>query len=191
MVFFKKWVARQAPGKFFAYDVTSFPTYAKDIIDSEWAYNRDRDKLPQINLGYILSEDSSLPVFYVTYPGSIGVPKRCKTTLAAIDLAREGTVPLCSKVANLVYAVTLKGYFAERLLLWDTKRNKCLLFQKIWRDAKEMNCSTISNRRRRYSFWFKKIFQARCLELQKLFFNISEMRTALKYLTATTVRFSS
>ncbi|MDR2352287.1 MAG: transposase [Deltaproteobacteria bacterium] len=158
MDFFKKWVARQAPGKFLAYDVTSFSTYAKDIIDSEWGYKRDGDKLPQINLGCFLSEDSGLPVFYVIYPGSIldkshllyimayntelgmkdvgfvldrgfcstvnikfmakeghdfilGVPKRCKTTLAVIDLARKGIVSLRNKIADGVYAVTMKGSF--------------------------------------------------------------------------------
>jgi hypothetical protein len=71
MAFFKKWVEKQQSGKYFAYDVTSFSTYAKDIIDSEWGYNRDGEKLPQINLGCFLSEDTGLPVFYVTYPGSI------------------------------------------------------------------------------------------------------------------------
>jgi transposase len=71
MAFFKKWIDRQPPGKYLAYDVTSFSTYAKNIIDSEWGYNRDGEKLPQINLGSFISENSGLPVFYVTYPGSI------------------------------------------------------------------------------------------------------------------------
>jgi transposase len=71
MAFFKRWVARQPAGKLIAYDITSFSTYAKDIVDREWGCNRNWDKLPQINLGCFLSEGSGLPAFYVVYPGSI------------------------------------------------------------------------------------------------------------------------
>jgi transposase len=71
MEFFKKWTSTQLSESYLAYDLTSFSTSTKGIIDSEWGYNRDGDKLPQINLGCFLSEGTSLPVFYVTYPGSI------------------------------------------------------------------------------------------------------------------------
>jgi transposase len=69
--FFKEWVAKQNPLNYLAYDVTSFSTRSKDISDSEFGYNRDGEKIPQINLGCFLSENTSLPIFYVTYPGSI------------------------------------------------------------------------------------------------------------------------
>lgn len=71
MAFFKTWVARNTGQGYLAYDVTSFSTYAERISDTEWGYNRDNDKLPQINLGCYLLEQSGLPMFYVTYPGSI------------------------------------------------------------------------------------------------------------------------
>jgi hypothetical protein len=70
MAFFKPWINRNSGG-YLVYDVTSFSTYAEGISDSEWGYNRDHDKLPQINLGCYLPEKAGLPVFYVTYPGSI------------------------------------------------------------------------------------------------------------------------
>jgi hypothetical protein len=71
MEFFHHWVAKQPPGEYLAYDVTSFSTYAKGIIGGERGNNRDGDKLPQINLGCYVSESTGLPVFYTTYPGSI------------------------------------------------------------------------------------------------------------------------
>ena len=72
MAFFRSWVERHK-GKegYLVYDVTSFSTYSKGISDAEWGYNRDGDKLAQINLGCYLLEDIGLPMFYVTYPGSI------------------------------------------------------------------------------------------------------------------------
>jgi transposase len=92
MTFFRQWVAKQRPSKYLAYDVTSFSTYAKDIIDSEWGYNRDGDRLPQINLGCFLSEVTELPVFYVTYPGSIVDKSHLKYMMAYNDELRISDV---------------------------------------------------------------------------------------------------
>jgi transposase len=71
MAFFKEWVSRQADNEHLAYDVTSFSSYAAGVAETEWGHNRDKEKLPQINLGCFLGQKSGLPVFYVTYPGSI------------------------------------------------------------------------------------------------------------------------
>ena len=71
MSFFKEWVSAQSNKESLAYDVTSFSTYATSINDAEWGYNRDKEDLPQINLGCYLGQESRLPLFYVTYPGSI------------------------------------------------------------------------------------------------------------------------
>jgi transposase len=71
MSFFQAWIKQQPQPQYLAYDVTSFSSYAEGIADTEWGYNRDGDRLPQINLGCYLGEQSGLPMFYVTYPGSI------------------------------------------------------------------------------------------------------------------------
>jgi transposase len=71
MAFFRAWASLQADNEYFAYDVTSFSSYAHGIMDTEWGHNRDKEKLPQINLGCYMGQKSGLPVFYVTYPGSI------------------------------------------------------------------------------------------------------------------------
>jgi len=71
MAFFKLWARKHPKDCYLAYDVTSFSSYAKGIEDTEWGYNRDGDKLPQINLGCYMGYESALPLFYVTYPGSI------------------------------------------------------------------------------------------------------------------------
>ncbi|GAI85050.1 unnamed protein product, partial [marine sediment metagenome] len=39
-------------------DITSFSSYAKNLDFLEWGYNRDREKLPQINFGVIYGEPS-------------------------------------------------------------------------------------------------------------------------------------
>jgi len=71
MLFFKAWLALQPENQYYAYDVTSFSSYSTNIAETEWGYNRDKEKLPQINVGCYLGQKSGLPAFYVTYPGSI------------------------------------------------------------------------------------------------------------------------
>ena len=71
MSFFKEWVKLHIQNEYIAYDVTSFSTYAKNIDDAEFGYNRDSESLPQINMALYMGQTSLLPMFYVTYSGSI------------------------------------------------------------------------------------------------------------------------
>lgn len=71
MEFFKKWVKINIQKEYIAYDVTSFSTYAKNIDDASYGYNRDGESLPQINLALYMGQTSLMPMFYVTYDGSI------------------------------------------------------------------------------------------------------------------------
>jgi hypothetical protein len=67
MKFFELWLKKQELYPYLAYDVTSFSTYAKNIVKSEYGHNRDNEKWPQINIGYFISESNSLPIFYTVY----------------------------------------------------------------------------------------------------------------------------
>jgi transposase len=70
MRFFKGWVGLRRQERYLAYDVTSFSSHSKGL-DTEYGYNRDGDSLPQINMAMYLEYQSMLPVFFLTYPGSI------------------------------------------------------------------------------------------------------------------------
>lgn len=71
LLFLREWMKRMKQNEYIAYDVTSISTYGKNIPDAEWGYNRDKEKLPQINLGMYYGEESRLPLYYRVYPGSI------------------------------------------------------------------------------------------------------------------------
>jgi transposase len=110
MAFFKKWSKVHQFNSHLAYDVTSFSTYAKGIEDSEYGYNRDCERLPQINFGCYLSQATALPMFYVTYPGSI-IDKSHLTFMMAynedLGISDMGFVldrGFCSK-DNIIYMV--------------------------------------------------------------------------------------
>ena len=85
MSFFREWTQQHREDKNLAYDVTSLSSYADGIDNTEWGYNRDGDKLPQINLGCYLGYDSVLPMFYVTYSGSIIDKSHMKYMMAYND----------------------------------------------------------------------------------------------------------
>ena len=69
--FFADWTKYRGEKEYIAYDVTSISTYSGNIDIAEWGYNRDNDKLPQINLGMYYGMTSHMPVYYNIYSGSI------------------------------------------------------------------------------------------------------------------------
>ena len=71
LLFLREWMGKRKKGEYIAYDVTSVSTYSGGIPEAEWGYNRDKEKLPQINLGMYFGEESGLPLYYRMYPGSI------------------------------------------------------------------------------------------------------------------------
>ena len=69
--FSQLWAQKRHDDKFVVFDITSISSYSKLIEMVEWGYNRDKEKLPQINLGMVYGQPSLLPIFYTLYPGSI------------------------------------------------------------------------------------------------------------------------
>lgn len=69
--FFNNWMRKKSTDEYIAYDVTSFSSYGKGMESLEWGYNRDKEKLRQINFGMYFGEESKIPLYYRIYPGSI------------------------------------------------------------------------------------------------------------------------
>ncbi len=71
LLFFREWMKRKRANEYVAYDVTSISSYAKNMDALAWGYNRDKEKLPQLNMGVYYGEESRLPLYYRVYPGCI------------------------------------------------------------------------------------------------------------------------
>jgi len=69
--FFKNWIKKQNEIEAIYFDITSLSTYSKLIDIAEWGYNRDKEKLRQINVGIVYGNTNELPLFYNIYQGSI------------------------------------------------------------------------------------------------------------------------
>lgn len=67
-LFFRDWMRHKKQTEYLAYDVTSISSYSENIRELEWGYNRDKEKLPQINMGMYYGEESGLPAILQNLP---------------------------------------------------------------------------------------------------------------------------
>lgn len=70
-LFFYTWSSHLKGIKAIIFDITSLSSYSRINDFVEWGYNRDGEKLPQVNLGVIFVRPLDLPLAYRVYPGSI------------------------------------------------------------------------------------------------------------------------
>ena len=104
--FFEKWGELRCENEYIALDTTSVSTYSELINDAEWGYNRDGEKLPQVNICLLLGEKSQLPIFQKVYSGSLGDVSTLKSTLQTISGINLNNMSLVmdkgfSKIVNI------------------------------------------------------------------------------------------
>lgn len=113
--FFEEWqkVALGNDKEAIAYDVTSISTTSKDIDLAERGYNRDHEKLPQINVGTFYGQQTQLPICYEIYNGSIP------------DLSHLPTMMLIAKELCFLPKVFVmdRGYLSQDNLKYLKKEN--------------------------------------------------------------------
>lgn len=101
--FFAKWIQSNRNGEYYALDITSVSSYSETIDFLRYGYNRDKEKLPQINILMVTSEASHIPLFYRVLPGSIKDVNTLADTLSVLDM-------LGNKIPHVVMD---KGFYSE------------------------------------------------------------------------------
>ena len=84
--FFRLWSAAVRCDEYYAMDITSISSYSEAIPFVRYGYNRDGEKLPQVNLLMLTGERSHLPIGYRVMPGSIKDVNALKESLARMEL---------------------------------------------------------------------------------------------------------
>lgn len=69
--FFQGWLKRKGSGGTLCYDITSVSSYGKNNDLIEWGYNRDGERLEQLNLALLSGRDNGLPLWYTPLNGSL------------------------------------------------------------------------------------------------------------------------
>lgn len=79
--FLQKWLERFPKEHRLSLDITSVSSYSKNCPEVMYGYNRDHEKLPQINLLMMVDQETKLPVWIEKLPGAIGDITTIKDTI--------------------------------------------------------------------------------------------------------------
>lgn len=69
--FLKQWLNKMPENDYYCYDITSISSYSECNEYVKYGYNRDKEKLPQLNLAVVFGQKTGLPVYYNSLPGDI------------------------------------------------------------------------------------------------------------------------
>lgn len=112
LAFFNEWIKKVYSQEYIAYDVTSISSYSERMESLEWGYNRDKERLTQINMGMYYGEESGLPLYYRIYPGSITDKTYLKYMAEDTDLISHEKVKFV--MDRVFYSAENLQYLAEK-----------------------------------------------------------------------------
>jgi transposase len=125
MTFYKLW-PKQATGERkkgeakVLYDLTSISYYGSDVNSADWGYNRDHEKLPQVNYGLLCLRDTAMPLFAWPLTGSVSDVRTLENTLQF--MSKLGFRPDClmmdrgfASQENITYMLRNKYTFLQAL----------------------------------------------------------------------------
>ncbi|MDR0550120.1 MAG: IS1634 family transposase [Deltaproteobacteria bacterium] len=117
--FYQYWAENMLKQEYFALDVSSTSSYSELIDDVEFGYNRDKEKLPQINICMLMGEKSLLPIYIMNYQGSLNDVK-----------ILENTINLLSSITKTdKYSLVMdKGFYSEKNISFLLNKHKNMRF---------------------------------------------------------------
>lgn len=69
--FLNRWMKKIVEDDYLCYDITSISSYSELNEYIKFGYNRDNEKLPQLNLAILFGQNGRLPIYYHRLPGNI------------------------------------------------------------------------------------------------------------------------
>ncbi len=102
--FLNQWIKNVLEEDYLCYDITSISSYSECNDYIKYGYNRDKEKLPQLNLGVLYGQKGRLPVYYERMPGNISDVSTLHTLLKNFN---------AMKVKKLNYVMD-KGFYSKK-----------------------------------------------------------------------------
>jgi transposase len=116
--FYLAWANHIKENEFLACDISSISTYSKNLSNAAYGYNRDKEKLKQINICLLFGETSGLPVYSTIYHGSMHDVKTFVSTAKQFQLLRENNFKL----------VMDKGFYSKKNIDYMTQKKSSIPF---------------------------------------------------------------
>lgn len=92
--FFKAQVARQSEEAYWFYDTTSISSYSQTLRQVQYGYNKEDDRLAQLNLALLFGSESRLPVLYRPLAGNIPDAKTLPWLMSLFDELTDRPIQL-------------------------------------------------------------------------------------------------
>jgi transposase len=102
--FLSKWMNNMLENDYLCYDITSISSYSEFNEYIKYGYNRDNEKLPQLNLAVLFSQKNQLPMYFQRLPGSISDVSTLNNLLKTLK---------AMKIKNLSYVMD-KGFYSKK-----------------------------------------------------------------------------
>jgi hypothetical protein len=80
-IFFHQWLKQFRENEYLAVDITSISSYSETNEYLEFGYNRDHERLKQINLCTLFGQKSYLPIYQTEFNGSLNDVSTLKTII--------------------------------------------------------------------------------------------------------------
>jgi hypothetical protein len=103
LAFFKEWAGQRRDSEYFALDITSVSSYSELNEYVRMGYNRDKEKLPQVNICMVLGEKSRMPVYFELLQGSIKDVSALSQVVETMEFLK----------ADKLHMVMDKGFYSE------------------------------------------------------------------------------
>jgi transposase len=160
--FFDEWTAKCNIQKGVYFDITSISSYANDIDFIEWGYNRDHERLPQLNIGLFCSEETELPIYYHIYPGSI----------SDVSTLKNGLAYLKSFDLNDIMLVLDRGFCSKKNILAMNECNSMSFIQPMTFSMKKVSNMIRANRKKLHNISTAIKFKEEILHYATTDFNL-------------------
>ena len=128
--FFRLQGKRRIEDEYWAYDSTSISSYSETLAQVQYGYNKEDDKLAQLNLLLVFGEKSGLPFYYRKLAGNIPDSKTVKHLLEDLDILGFGKTKFVmdrgfysEKNINGLYQDHIKFLVGVRLSLAFVRKN--------------------------------------------------------------------
>jgi transposase len=102
--FLSRWMSKILEEDYLCYDITSVSSYSELNEYIKYGHNRDKEKLPQLNLAMLFGQKSRLPVYYQRMPGNISDVTTLHNLLATFKALE----------ARPVHYVMDKGFYSKK-----------------------------------------------------------------------------
>lgn len=117
--FYSSWCSLRSELEYLALDITSVSSYSELIDSVEWGYNRDNDRLQQINICMLMGYQSRLPIYQSVYSGSLKDVSTLQKTIKTFQALTDDAP---------IVAIMDKGFYSTKNINAMLSKNKSTEF---------------------------------------------------------------